>query len=196
MRKQNTVYRLAIDAMLAGLYIILAYFTIKIQLVEIAFTGIVVIIAALLYSPVDGVIVALIGSFVGQLTSYGLTPTTILWMLAPMLRGLMIGIFAWASRRGGRYLEENIPLYVVAIVITGLCVTAVNTGAIYLDGIIMQYPVKYTALVNAFRFVSSTASAVVHSIIIFPIIKALTHVHVFRLPKSDKYLKNALTAQL
>ena len=112
MRKQNTVYRLAIDAMLAGLYIILAYFTIKIQLVQIAFTGIVVIIAALLYSPVDGVIVALIGSFVGQLTSYGLTPTTILWMLAPMLRGLMIGIFAWASRRGGRYLEENIPVSV------------------------------------------------------------------------------------
>ena len=48
--------------------------------------------AALLFGPVDAVIVAMVGEFFKQLLTYGVTYTTVLYLIPPALRGLVVGL--------------------------------------------------------------------------------------------------------
>ena len=48
----------------------------------------------MLYGPVGGLLVGLLGAFMGQLLTYGVTATTILWILPQAARGLLVGVYA------------------------------------------------------------------------------------------------------
>ena len=53
-----------------------------------------ILVAALLLGPLDGLAVGLIGSFLNQMLTYGLTVTTVLWILPAGIRGLVVGYYA------------------------------------------------------------------------------------------------------
>ena len=93
--------QMAIDAMLAAMCTaIAALITLKLGgNLEITFESVPVHIAALLFGPVDGMIVAGIGNFIYQLlfSGYGLTATTALWILPYIVCGFIVG--AYARRR-------------------------------------------------------------------------------------------------
>lgn len=42
--------------------------------------------------PLDGFLIGFFGSFLNQLLTFGLTPTTILWVIPAAVRGLLIGL--------------------------------------------------------------------------------------------------------
>lgn len=172
---KQIVRRITGDGMLLAIYIVLSVITVKITPnLQITFTGIAIIMAIVLYGWTDGILIALLGSFVSQLRSaYGLTITTPIWMIPPILRAVVFGLFYHIYLKKGILLQDKKILFFVYVAIAGLVTTIANTGAIYLDAYIFQYPVALALVESIFRFISSIASSLVIAGLSLPIIYAL-----------------------
>jgi len=69
-------------AMLTAVYVVLNFAgTVRLGWINISVASLPVIVGAMLYGPVGGLLVGLLGAFMGQLLTYGVTATTILWIL-------------------------------------------------------------------------------------------------------------------
>jgi len=77
MPKRN-VKRMCYAALLAAMYLPLSlYAAVQVGNVRISFGSLPVVAAALLFGPVDAVIVAMVGEFFKQLLTYGVTSTPV-----------------------------------------------------------------------------------------------------------------------
>ena len=131
------VKRLATDAVLIAVYFALAVLSVEIAGVKITFNSLPVVLAAMVFGPVDGFLVPFLGEFLSQMLRYGLTPTTVLWMLAPALRGLIVG-FAVRGLKGSMSVDtllgEKRPwVYFVVCALAAVVTSLGNTGAYYAD---------------------------------------------------------------
>ncbi len=185
MRK-DTTYRLAIDSMMASLYFVLAYFSIRFGNITLTPASICVVIVSLLYSPGDALFVALVGETINQMAKYGPGPTTVLWLIPGMLRALILSLVALLYRKKNTYLENHPVMYFTTIIFAGLVTTGANTGIIILDGILMNYPASYTLLETCFRFLSSFLTCILVGILALPILKAINRIDVGRIPCQTK----------
>ena len=118
-------------AMLTAVYVVLNFAgTVRLGWINISVASLPVIVGAMLYGPVGG----LLGAFMGQLLTYGVTATTILWILPQAARGLLVGVYA--KHCGYKFSSGQLTL---ALIGTALVVTALNTGAMYIDSVIYNY---------------------------------------------------------
>ena len=76
--KHFTVYQLVIDAMLIAVCAVLGYLAIDLTSIKITFESLPILIAALLFGPVDGITVGAFGTLIYQYLRYGFTATTAL----------------------------------------------------------------------------------------------------------------------
>ena len=155
-----TVRRLVTNAILIALYVVLNMYSVRLGFLNITFAAFPIIVAALLFGWVDGLAVGAVGGFLNQLLTYGLSATTVMWMLPSMARGLIIGIYA--KKHDCRL---NMKQTAVIVFISSLVVTALNTLALYVDAQIFHYPVALTAGTIALRFVSSIVMAAIYTLI-------------------------------
>ena len=172
---QKTVSRICGDGMLLAVYTVLSIITIKITPnLQITFTGLAIILTCVLYGFPDAILVATLGSFISQLRStYGLTITTPIWMIPPILRALVFGAIYEIYLKHGIKLENKKVLFIIYATIAGLVVTATNTGAIFLDAYIFEYPVAMAVIESIMRFVSSILSSIAIGFVSLPIIYSL-----------------------
>ena len=172
---QKTVARICGDGMLLAVYVVLSIVTIRITPnLQITFTGLAIILACVLYGLPDALLIALLGSFVSQLRStYGLTITTPIWMLPPLFRALFFGAIYEIYLKHKIKLENKKILFIVYAIVAGLLTTLANTGAIFLDAYIFQYPVSMAIVESIMRFVSSILSSVAIALIALPVVYAL-----------------------
>lgn len=186
---KNTIKRICGDGMLLAIYIVLSTLTVKLTPnLQITFTGLAIVMAIVLYGWADGLLIALLGSFVSQLRSaYGLTITTPIWMTPPILRAVVFGLIYQIYLKKGVKLQDKKVLFFVCVVISGLATTLANTGAIYLDAYIFGYPVAMAFIESIFRFVSSIASSIAIAGLTLPIIYSLDHAGLLhdRLPQKE-----------
>ena len=118
-------------AMLTAVYVVLNFAgTVRLGWINISVASLPVIVGAMLYGPVGGLLVGLLG----QLLTYGVTATTILWILPQAARGLLVGVYA--KHCGYKFSSGQLTL---ALIGTALVVTALNTGAMYIDSVIYNY---------------------------------------------------------
>ncbi|HIT31573.1 MAG TPA: folate family ECF transporter S component [Candidatus Enterenecus stercoripullorum] len=128
------VKQLVTIAMLAAICTVLSYFSVKFINFEFTFASIPVHISGLLFGPVDGMLVGGVGTLLYQLLSYGVTATTLLWVLPYALCGGLVG---WAARRKDFRLSR---VQTVALAVCAeLMITLLNTGSLYLDSHIYGY---------------------------------------------------------
>ena len=86
-----------------------------------------------------GGMTALLGEFLCQVMMYGLMPTTILWLLPPVARGLVIGGAARFFWKSGCLLESRpVTCYVVCLV-GSFATSCVTTVCLWLDSLIYDY---------------------------------------------------------
>ena len=97
-------------ALLAAAYFVLSItLTIKTPYLEITFKSLPVVVGALMFGPVGGGLVALFGELLAQMIGpYGLMPTTVLWLLPPLTRGLLLGAVANAFAKRGEKVYQAI----------------------------------------------------------------------------------------
>ena len=150
--------RIVTTAMLIAMYVVLSLFSINLGNMKITLDSLPIIVGAALLGPLDGFLIGFFGSFLNQLLTFGLTPTTIIWVLPAAIRGLLIGLYAKHCHFDMSFLQTQI-----ITISTALIVTALNTGALYLDSKIYGYysfafifgaviPRIFTGILTAFVF--------------------------------------------
>ncbi len=138
--------RLVINAMLIAIYVALRFFNIAFgDAFRFTLASFSVILCALLYGPVDGLIVGLLGEFLAQvLGPYGLTPTTLLWCIGETVRGGTLGLCSLLFLR--QWLlsaqhpnKKQIATLLVCCILTGVLASLGQTFALYVDSKMMGY---------------------------------------------------------
>lgn len=172
---KNVVRQMTLDGILIALFVALGVLRIRVgNFLEIGFGSIVIIIAALLLSPVDVLIIATIGEGINQfLSPYGITPTIPLWILPVVVRGMLIALVAYLYRRKQDDLVNHPVIYFATLMGVALIISGLDTAILYLDGLIMGYPVYYTLAQTGIRFLTSQITAVVIGILVLLIYKSI-----------------------
>ena len=94
------------------------------------------LVGALLFGPVDGMIIGGLGTFLYQVlfSGYGITATTPLWILPYIVCGLAVG--AYAKRRDYSLSRAQL---IFIMVVSELAITLLNTFALYVDSRLYGY---------------------------------------------------------
>ena len=174
MERKKT-YRLVTLCMLSAMYFVLAHFlAIKIGNLHFTLSSLPTVLAAVLFGPFPAALAAGVGEFLNQLLGYGLTPTTPLWVLPPVVRVLLIGAFvAWAKKTPRRAEERPVALLFVCIG-AAIVTTLVNTGMIWLDSVIFDYSTFAYVFGSFFaRLFTGVVTAVLVAVLVIPLTEAL-----------------------
>ncbi|MCF0136461.1 MAG: folate family ECF transporter S component [Lachnospiraceae bacterium] len=163
--------RLVVGALCAALYTVLAnYVSIHTLNMKLTFDMLPVLLCSILYGPVDGLMVGLVGNFISQLIGpYGLSITTPLWMLPAGVRGLLVGF--WAKGKGFRI--EKVGLLFPVILLTGILSTIINTGVMWVDAKVFGYPFAATIPTILLRLIACLVTSVLFTAVLPPLTTAL-----------------------
>lgn len=169
MKKGLSIRTIAFVSVLAALYFALSFISIKLGNMKISVAGLPIVIGAVLFGPLSGFLIGLIGAFLEQLVTFGITATTVLWILPAAIRGLIVG--AYAKHKN---FELNQWQLIFITVLSALVLTAVNTAVMYIDAIIYNY-YSYAYVFGALipRIIAGIITAVAFSLIIPPLLKLL-----------------------
>jgi ECF transporter S component (folate family) len=133
LRRVGTpVGRIAVDGMLAAVYFALTFLVINTGSLKITFASLATLMAALLFGPLDAMAVAFVGEFLYQTILFGLTVTTPIWLVPPVLHALCLGLLAHP-------LTNRPRLCYAACLVCGLLNACFNTAALYFDSKIYHY---------------------------------------------------------
>ena len=164
--------RLTIDAMLSAMCAVLGYVAIDMGAIKITFESFPVLLGALMFGPADGAVIGCLGTLVYQLLRYGVSATTLLWMLPYIIMGFLCGLYA--KKKSYRM---SVRQTVVITVISGLLVTLMNTGVIYLDSRLYGY--YYPGIVAVMlvpRILTSIGESAVFGLALPPVMKSVRKV--------------------
>ena len=141
-----TTKRLALNAVLIALYVLLGFLKIPIgNILRINLASFAVVVCAMAFSPVDGLIVGFMGEFLSQILGpYGMTPTTALWALPEAVRGLLLGlfmlIFTQKNLDASTLLKSKaLVWFLAANIFAGVAASLLNTFALYVDSKMFGY---------------------------------------------------------
>lgn len=152
--------RLVTNAVLIALYVVLSLFSASLGMLKLTFESFPVLVGALLYGWADGLLIGALGGFLNQLLTYGLSVTTLLWMLPNMARGLLVGLYA--QKHG---FAPSLRQTAGIVLASSLLVTTLNTAILWLDGLIFHYPTAFTLGVIGLRYLSSVVMAVAYMLV-------------------------------
>lgn len=173
MKTNRLIYSLALDAMFIVLYFVLAKITVSFGNIRITLASLPIVVSALIFSLGNTLFISALGEFLIQVFSYGFSPTLPLWLIAPLLRGLIISIVAMIYKRHSKNLDSLIIPYYLTTVFASIIVTACNTLVLYLDALIIGYPVSIVFIETLIRFGTGILTAVVVSFLAHPLSEAL-----------------------
>lgn len=166
-----TVRMMAVDAMMVAMYVVLKSYSIRALNFSFTFDSFPIIVGAVLFGPLHGGLIGLLGGTMYQLffSGYGITLTTPLWIIPAVVRGLIVGFY---SKRCA--LEPPARGLVTVNVLAGIAVTSLNTFAIYADSKIFNY-FSYELVFGSLipRFISSIVIAVVFALIVPAVVRGI-----------------------
>lgn len=159
---------------MAALYVLLTMVSVKAGNLHITFASLPVVVTAVLFGPLQAGIVAFLGEFMNQMLTYGFTATTVLWLIPPALRGLIIGAVAMRLAKTARLLDSRpVPFYITGVC-AALVTTASNTFVIWLDSMIYHfYSFAYVFGDALIRFVTGMITAVLIVTVSIPLVRFL-----------------------
>ncbi|MBQ5327797.1 MAG: folate family ECF transporter S component [Oscillospiraceae bacterium] len=172
--------RLVTNAMLIAMYVVLSLVaTINAGNMKFTLDSLPIIVGAALFGPVDGMLIGLLGSFTNQLITWGLGPTTLLWIIPAGVRGLLIGLFAKHHNFDMSFKQTQF-----ITISTALVVTALNTAVLYADAWIMGYHYAAVFIDLVLRITAGIIIAFIFGAILPHILKPLKRIVVS--PKAAK----------
>lgn len=133
-KSRFTARQVTVCALLSAMVAVLAAVSVTTNAFKITFESFPIYIAGFLFGPEYGLIVGTLGSFIYQILLYGVSATTVLWILPYSILGLVCGLYA---RRNNFDLSAR--QYMMVTAACELMVTVLNTGVIYVDSHIYGY---------------------------------------------------------
>lgn len=181
MKKTNfPAKRITLCGVCVALYVVMSMFlSITVGGFKLTFEHLPVILCAVVFGPVDGLIVGGLGELINQMMTFGFTPTTILWMMPALFRGLSIGLAA-KLLKGKLGLDKKFPVvFLILCVVSGLICSGINTFTLYVDSKMFgyySYALVFGALV--IRLISSALSSTVMALVTKPLANGLTRARI------------------
>ena len=180
MQKQVTIKRIAMNAIMIAIYVILTLLAIPVGGLKITFEHFPVVLCAVIFGPADAMLVGGLGELLNQMMTFGFTPTTMLWILPIIVRGFIVGF-------GGKLLKKEISIsaiigervpviFMIACIFSGVIASLLNTFALYVDSRMFGYysfAMVFGSL--AVRILLGVLTSIGIGIAIKPIIHALRH---------------------
>ena len=157
---------LVLCALLMAMHVVLSYFSIDLPLMKINLSPLPIIIGGMMFGPVIGGMVGLLGSLLYQMLKFGIDPTTILWIIPVGLRGLLVGLYAKTKKFRVNKVEA-----VLLIVVTSIIATVLNTIFLYITGYVNKEESAW--IIFGSRILNCLMMSAVCSVIIIPLMKPL-----------------------
>lgn len=167
---------MAVISIMAAMYFLLSLFSIKTGNIRITLTSIVTVTMAYLCGPVMAAISVFIGEFLSQLLNYGIGITTILWLIPPVIRAILVGNLYWLFRKVSEsgVQELNFSRFLVINSLSSIIVTLANTGVMALDAVIFGYYTKAYVFAAFFvRLGLGVLTSVIVSFVAYPLIMSV-----------------------
>ncbi len=170
MNRKMTTIRLTYDAVLAAMCAVLGSIaSLDFGTFKFTFENFPVLVGALLFGPVDGMLIGGIGIFLSQMIRYGVELSTPLWVLPYVISGLFTGFCA----KKLRFSISQVQMIVI-IVLNGIIVTAANTLGLFIyNKYILKVPLAATIAAIPKRVLISVIKSVVFAFVLPPVLKAL-----------------------
>ena len=175
MKKQrNAVYTLCILALLTAMMVLLSLtLAIRTDHFKFSFGSLPVVLAAMLFGPLEGAAVAILGEFLVQLLTYGLVPTTAIWILPPAIRALVIGSAAVWFRRTGIPLERRPGACYGACILGAVLTTTGNTFGMWLESLFYRTSFAPTLFLTPARYGTGVVTAIGIATVCMPLMHLL-----------------------
>ena len=157
------IKRLTTLAMLIGVYVVLGNLTLSTLSFKFTLEAFPVLVASLLLGPVDGLIVGGVGSLIYQVlfSGYGITATTLLWVIPHAVSGFIVGCYGKAKNHSLSFRQIAFIAIVSSLIVTGL-----NTIVMILDAIIMKYSYSYVFINLITRIIVGIILAIIYSLVL------------------------------
>lgn len=126
--------QLTTDAMLCALCAVLGYVALDLGNIKLTFESLPVLLGGLLFGPIDGMLIGGVGTLLYQLLRYGISATTLLWIVPYVVCGLAAGLGAKMD-----HFHLDRARTVLLALSAELAVTGLNTIPIYVDSKIYGY---------------------------------------------------------
>jgi len=174
-KKRFNIYTICMIALLTAMMVLLKKtIAIETPYFKFSFASLPIVLAAMLFGPVEGAVVGLLGEFVSQVTGpYGLAPTTVIYVLPAAIRGIVVGCGALWCRNSGKRLESR-PVLCYAVCIAGaVLTTAGNTAGMWLES--LMYHTSFLANLPFLpgRFATGVVTAIGITTVCIPLVHAL-----------------------
>ena len=159
-------------ALLAAMYFLLNMLEIRTPgNLHITFDRLPVFVSALAFGPMEAVLVAMFGELLNQIISpYGITATTLLWVIPPMIQAAIIGVVALRAQAAGKRMENRPVMCYTVSILAAIVTTAANTAVIWLDSVIYGYYTFALVFGSAMiRFVTGVVAAVLVATVAMPL---------------------------
>lgn len=173
-----TVKRIVFDALFAAMFFALSLIAVEIAGVKITLVSLATVVCAMMYGTVDAVIVGLLGAFLEQLIKYGITATTLLWIMPAGIRALIIGLGArslGSKMTIDTVISDRKPyVYFAVCILAGVATSLSNTLVYYVDAKLYGY-YNYALIFGALgvRLFTGVLSSLVTAVMAIPILAAL-----------------------
>lgn len=165
--------RICYIALLAAMYYVLNLLEIRTPgNLHVTLDALPLMVSALLLGPVDAALVAFFGELLNQVIGpYGITATTLLWVLPPVIYALIIGVVAKGQKKP---METRVVFCYVVCILAAVVRSAGNTLVIWADSVIYGYysfAIVFGAA--AIRFVTGIVAAVLVATVAMPLVRIL-----------------------
>ena len=125
-----------------------------------------------MFGPIDGLLIALVGTFIQQMTGpYGITPTIPLFMLPYVAAAVVTG---FAAKKSG-YRNTNKQIMIISFV-ANILIFILNSLAIYADSKLYGYYSPAIWASAGMRFIIAIPKSILYGFIIPPILTAMAKV--------------------
>ena len=181
-QKRKTAYTICMVALLTAMMVLLKRtIAIETPYIKINFASLPIMLAAMLFGPVEGMVVGLLGEFISQVTGpYGLAPTTVLYVAPAAIRGVVVGLGAVWCRRSGKRMESR-PVVCYAVGVVGaVLTTAGNTVSIWLESVMYHTEFMVHIPFLPGRFATGIETALIITTVCIPLVHALRRSGVVR----------------
>lgn len=174
VKKRFNSYKICILALLTAMMVLLSLtLAIRTEHMKISFGSLPVVLAAMMFGPLEGAVVAVLGEFLVQLLTYGLVPTTPIWIFPPALRALAVGGATLWLRRSGTALEKRPALLYGACVAGAVLTTTGNTFGMWLESLIYGTSFAPAAFLTPARYGTGVVTALIVATVCAPLMHLL-----------------------
>ena len=179
--KQNLTRKMAIASVMAAFSVVLNLISVRTDSSLYTIYALPLLLSGIFYGPLVGLYAGLATGIIVQLFTYGISPTTILWVLAPASWGLFSGFIAYLFD----YKTNKFKLLINIFACSSIALI-LNTLAMILDGIYYNYSYAYVFANLNLRILFAFIIAIFYFVVISVITPRLSKINSLNILKPKK----------